>query len=270
MDLLQAIILGVVQGLTEFIPVSSSAHLVVIPWFLHWKTPGLAFDASLHLGTLLALLIYFWRDWDGSLWENIRKGSDSNFLGASRSLLIPIIFACIPGGIAGFMLEGTIERYFRTPLVIGSATIILGLLLFVADRVGRRSRPMETIGPKDWIIIGLAQALAIIPGVSRSGISITAGLFCGLRREAAAKFSFLIGSPLIFGAAVYELLKVTHNGLYANQVMAFAAGVITAMVVGYFCMSFLIAYLKKKSPGVFVVYRIIFGAAVIVYYFMQR
>ena len=267
MDIIQAIILGAIQGLTEFIPISSSAHLVILPWLFHWKTPGLLFDVSLHLGTLIALLAFFWREWYNTAKASIseRKGK----LPAGRSFFVPLIFACVPAGIAGISFEGAVEHIFRNPACIGTAMIGLGIILFIADRYGRKQRSIDSITIRDWIIIGLAQAFAIIPGVSRSGITITAGLFCGLQRETAAKFSFLIGAPIIFGAAVYELRKIFEHGLPGDQVVPFITGVLTAAIVGYLCIGFLLAYLKKRSAVIFVAYRVVFGIGVIAMYLLR-
>ncbi|MHB0913483.1 MAG: undecaprenyl-diphosphatase UppP [Armatimonadota bacterium] len=268
MNLIQAIILGAVQGLGEFIPISSSAHLVVIPKVFGWRTPGLTFDVALHLGTLVALLAYFWRDW----YEMAKAHLAATRLGprfgmvpveGERLLLWPIVFASVPAALAGVKFEDAVSTVFRNPLLIALTMIGMGLILLAADRLGRKSRPVEKVGLREWAIIGLAQALAIVPGVSRSGITITAGLLCGLEREAAARFSFLLGAPVILGAAVYELRHVFTDGLPAGEAVPFVAGVVTAGVVGYLCIGFLLNYLRKRSVDIFVGYRLIFGIAVI-------
>lgn len=269
MDIWQAIILGAVQGLTEFIPISSSAHLIAIPWAFHWKPFGLAFDVALHLGTLIALVAYFWRDW----YELIRDMVGATRLGAAlglkaaasgNMLLWPILIASVPAAVAGKYLEGGILDTVRANFVlVGTVTIVLGLLLLVADRFGAKRRPTESVTLRDWLIIGLAQALAIIPGVSRSGITITAGLACGLQRDAAARFSFLLGAPIILGAAVYELSNALESGLIASELAPFAVGILTSAVVGYLCIGFLMSYLRNRSTGLFVAYRVVFGGAMI-------
>ncbi|MHB0998051.1 MAG: undecaprenyl-diphosphatase UppP [Armatimonadota bacterium] len=276
MNVVQAIILGAIQGLTEFLPISSSAHLAIIPWALKWDTPGLTFDVSLHLGTLFAITAYFWRDWYEMISAYIgttkfaRKKISAKYSILNKSkgtLLWPIIVACLPAGIAGIGFEHLIENTFReNPYIIAYPMIILGILLLIADRYGKKTKPMESISPKDWIIIGLAQALAIIPGVSRSGVTITAGLFCGLQRDASARFSFLLGSPIIFGAALYKMLGIARDGLPSDQIVGFISGTLTATIVGYLCIGFLMEYLKKRSMGVFVGYRIAFGVGMLIIY----
>jgi undecaprenyl-diphosphatase len=266
---LQAAILGAVQGLTEFIPISSSAHLTVLHQYLGWNTDNLVFDVSLHLGTLIALVAYFWRDWYGMIrgyLSTTRLAGAAQVRVASQQtygmLVWPVLLGCVPAGLAGLLFENESQSIFRNPIYIGSAMIGLGILLFAADRVGRKNRPLQAIGTRDWLIIGIAQALAaIFPGVSRSGATITAGLFCGLEREASARFSFLLGAPIMLGAAAFEvrhLPSVPVEGL-----LPIACGVLTAAVVGYFCIGFLMEYLKRRSTDLFVAYRILFGVVVL-------
>lgn len=259
MDIIQAVVLGAVQGLTEFIPISSSAHLIVVPWLFHWKPFGIAFDVALHLGTLAALLAYFRRDW-----YDILRGSFVRSPG-KRALLWPIILATVPGAIAGRFLEGAVESRIRSDfLLIGLVTVSLGALLFAADRLGAKRRPAEAATIVDWLLIGVAQAFAIIPGVSRSGVTITAGLACGLQRDAAARISFLLGVPIILGAVIFELpdaLRLVRTG---GEVIPFVAGILTSAIVGYLCIDFLMAYLRKRSTDLFVGYRLVFGVGVIV------
>lgn len=268
MDVLQAVILGAVQGLTEFIPISSSAHLIVVPWILKWKQFGLAFDVALHLGTLIALVAYFWRDWCGLLRDYVsttRLGRAVGMKPAPGMMLIwPIVIASVPAALAGKFLEGVIVTQIRTSfLLVGMITIILGILLMAADKLGAKRRPAEGVTLRDWLIIGVAQALAIIPGVSRSGITITAGLACGLKRDAAARFSFLLGAPIIFGAALYELPRALKVGLPVSELAPFGAGIAASALVGYVCIGFLMSYLRTRSTGLFVGYRVVFGAVVI-------
>lgn len=268
MDVLQAVVLGAVQGLTEFIPISSSAHLLVVPWVVGWDQFGLAFDVALHLGTLIALVAYFWRDWYGLLRDyagTTRLGKAVGMKPAPGMMLLwPILIASVPAALAGKFLEEIVVTQFRTSfLLVGIITVALGVLLMVADKLGTKRRPAEAVTLADWLIIGLAQALAIIPGVSRSGITITAGLACGLRRDAAARFSFLLGAPIIFGAALYELPKALRAGLSAAELLPFGAGIAASAVVGYLCIGFLMSYLRTRSTGLFVGYRVVFGSAII-------
>ena len=275
MNALQALVLGALQGLTEFIPISSSAHLLIVRWLFGWESKGVAFDAVLHLGTLLALLLFFWREWrdmvkayfattrigGGRVAEKVLAPQPSSIM------LWPVIFACIPAGLTGLVFEDTVNERFRNqPILTGTTLIALGLVLFLADRMGRKNRSMYSVRTRDWLIVGVAQALAFIPGVSRSGITITAGLFCGLDREASARFSFLIGAPIIFGAGVYELAKVASHGLSEAQVIPLVIGFVSATVVGYLCVKFLIEYLRKRSTDLFVGYRVVLGVSVIAAY----
>lgn len=267
-----AIILGAIQGLTEFIPISSSAHLLIARWAFGWESKGVAFDAVIHLGTLLALFLFFGREW----YDMIKSYLATTRLNRKQAvsvaatdqvpgmLLWPVLIACIPAGLTGLLFDDMIEGKFRDkPILTGVMLIAMGVVLYLADRLGKRSRPMQAVRTRDWVFIGLAQALAVIPGVSRSGITITAGLASGLEREAAARFSFLIGAPVILGAGVWELHKVMKAGLAGSELMPLVLGIVTSTVVGYACIKFLIDYLKKRSTALFVVYRFALGIAVI-------
>jgi undecaprenyl-diphosphatase len=279
MSIIEAIIMGAVQGLTEFLPISSSAHLTVIPWILHWRSPGLTFDVALHLGTLFALLAYFWRDWYDMIRayigsKKLSKGEyEQKFTHEQRSngsLIWPIIISCIPAMIAGVLFESKLDNTFRNhPVYIAIPLALLGILLIIADRTGKKTKPLDKITLKDCVLIGIAQAFALIPGVSRSGITITTGLFCGLKRETAARFSFLLGSPIIFAAAAYKLLDIIKHPLPSNEIVLFIAGTITAAIVGYLCIGFLIEYLKKRSMSVFAIYRFLFAAGIILVYMLR-
>lgn len=271
MSLIQAIILGAVQGLTEFIPISSSAHLIILRWLFGWSTKGLVFDVALHMGTLLALFIYFGPEWFGMVKSFLRPRLSKAPANpqAQKILLWPVVFACVPAGLAGMLLEDTAESSFRDkPLLIGLTLAGLGIILYIADRFGKKSRPMHAVRMRDWLVIGLAQALAIVPGVSRSGITITAGLFCGLGREAAAKFSFLLGAPVILGAGVYELAKASSKGFERGDLLPIIVGVITSTLVGYLCIGFLIGHLKKHNSNLFVIYRVALGVGLIVFFLL--
>jgi len=279
--ILQAIILGIVQGLTEYIPISSSAHLIIVPWLLGWNDPALtslAFAVALHLGTLLAVLWFFASDWArliragmASLVER-KIGAD-----ADRRLAWLLLFGCIPGGIAGVFLESKIDRWFHpagspvstTAIFILAAIIaLLALALFAAERFARHVRELNSVSLKDAVIIGLAQAFAVFPGVSRSGSTITAGLALGLKREAAARFSFLLGAPIIAGAGLksaWDLYKQYQAGagLAGADAVLFAAGFLAAAVSGYFCIRWLLGYLQKNSTNVFVYYRWILAVFIV-------
>ena len=251
MEIIQASILGVVQGLTEFLPVSSSGHLAIIPWLFGWRDLGLTFDVALHLGTLVALTAYFWKDW-----VDILKNWRSPFLWL-------ILLGCVPAAALGYKYEEYFDVYFRAPLFIGSLMIIMGLVMGAAEMYGKKIRGEETITLRDSLVIGFAQALALMPGVSRSGITITAGLFSGLRRESAARFAFLLAMPITAGAGLLKLKHVLKSGIPAPEAAPFAAGIIFAAVAGYFAIKYLLKYLQSHQLYIFVWYRIAFGAAVL-------
>ncbi|MDD5136843.1 MAG: undecaprenyl-diphosphatase UppP, partial [Candidatus Omnitrophica bacterium] len=246
MPISHAVILGIIQGLTEVLPISSSAHLVIVPWFSGWQYQGLSFDVALHLGTALALGIYFFKDW-------------IDIFKARHNMLWYIIVGTIPGALAGLLLEEKAETVFRSPVVIMTALAVFAVILWIADHAGKKDKAMDKIGLKESLAIGLAQAIAIIPGVSRSGITITAGLFGGFSREAAARFSFLLATPIVFAAAALKLPKLHAADLNA----AFWAGVITSAASGFAAIHFLLKFVRKSSLNIFVFYRIIFAIVVL-------
>ena len=256
-ELIQSAVLGVVQGLTEFLPVSSSGHLVTIPWIFGWHDLGPTFDVALHLGTLLALLLYFWKDWLDIIknWQ--------------EPLLWLIAIGCVPAAIAGFKYEKYFDTVFRSPLIIGIFMIGMGLLMMLAERYGRKLRSLETLNLGDSLGIGFAQVLALMPGVSRSGITVTAGLFGGLKRETAARYSFLLAMPITFGAGLLKMHSVLKTGIPQEEQMSFILGIVMAAVVGYLAIRFLLNFLKNHSLYIFVWYRLFFGALLIFLYFRR-
>lgn len=254
MTILQAVILGIVQGLGEFLPISSSAHLVLIPWLFGWQDPGLTFDVALHMGTLLAVVIYFWRDW-----VSLLKGAISTKPSYERRIFWYLVFATIPGAAIGLALESKAETVFRNPLLIGVMLIVMGILLYLADR-RRQLRTMDTMTFSDAILIGLSQALAIIPGVSRSGSTMTVARWLSLTREDAARFSFLMSTPIVMGAGILSMRHLQLTDINT----AFIVGVITSFIIGILSISFLLRYLKTSDFKIFVGYRFLLGLAVIV------
>jgi undecaprenyl-diphosphatase len=261
MDLTQAITLGAVQGLTEFLPISSTAHLILVPWAMGWPDPGTTFDVALHLGTLVALLLYFWNDWLNLFTSGIRwlLGDRANPTGR---LAMYIVLATIPGAIVGALFEHQIETTLRSPLIISFTLIALALLLVFAERVGRQSTDLDHITLPDSLTVGFAQALALVPGVSRSGITITAGLFRGMKRATAARFSFLLSTPIIGGAVAKRSLELYKEGMPSGNTMPFIAGVLVSGIVGYLAIAFLIRYLSTHNTYIFVYYRIALGILV--------
>jgi undecaprenyl-diphosphatase len=250
---LHAIILGIVQGLTEFLPVSSSAHLVIVPWLLRWKDPGLAFDIALHLGTLVALLIFYWRSW-----LNMAVSLVSNDP-SDRRLLLMLIVASVPGAIIGVLLEKQAENAFRSPWIIAIMLALMGFALWFFDRVGSQRRTMHEINLLDAILIGLSQAIEIIPGVSRSGATITMARILGVERADAANFSFLMATPIIAGAGLLEARRIFHIGLGSNLL----AGFIAATIFGLLAIAGLIRFVRTRTYGLFAWYRIALGALVL-------
>ena len=248
MTIIQSIILGIVQGIAEFLPISSSAHLVFIPWALNWPPHTLTFDVALHIGTLFALLLFFWKEW----WGIIKS-----------PLLWLLLLGCIPGAIAGLLGEKYFEETFRGPVTIALFMIGLALILWMAEIYGKKKRGMGSVGWLDALVIGISQALALMPGVSRAGITMTSGLFLGLNRESAAKFSFLLATPIILGAGLYKGYGLLKHGLPAAERAPFLIGMLTAAVVGFFAIKYLLKYLQKNSFYLFIWYRIIVGVGLI-------
>jgi undecaprenyl-diphosphatase len=262
MTIFQAIIFGAVQGLTEFLPVSSTAHLILLPWFMGWPDPGLAFDVALHLGTLVALLIYFRVEWIALI-----AGALGFLQGRTREpnarMSILIVAATIPAAIAGALFERKVEDAFRSPPLIGLALIVMALVLVAAEIVGHRKKTLDDISWGDAMTIGVSQGFAIIPGVSRSGSTITAGLFRNLKRDAAARFSFYLSAPIIGGAVAKKSLDILKSGLSTEQLTPFAVGIISSGIIGYISIAFLMRYLQTHNTYLFIVYRIALGIVVL-------
>ena len=279
MTVWQAIVLGIVQGLTEFLPISSSAHLLIVPWLLGWESPGLAFDAALHLGTLAAVLVYFWRELTAMALAFPRAARRPAAVLRSQApedvmprLSLLIALGTAPGLIAGFLGAEAIDAVYHpdglTPdgviVAMAAAMIALALLLLWAERAARHVRQMESLTARDALVVGLAQAAALIPGVSRSGATITAGLFRGLTRPDAARFSFLLGTPIIAAAGVKGLLDTLTSGVDAGQLEVFAVGLAASALAGFAAIGWLLRYLQRASTAIFIAYRIVLGIALIV------
>jgi undecaprenyl-diphosphatase len=252
-SIFQAIVLGIVQGLTEFLPVSSSAHLILVPWLLRWRDPGLAFDVVLHLGTLLALLAYYWRDWL-DMGMSLADGRQM-----PRRLLFFLIVASIPGAIIGVLLEKQAETIFRSPVLIAATLALMGIALWAGDSIGSKKRKIEDITFVDALLIGLSQAAAIIPGVSRSGATITTARLLGIDRADAANFSFLMATPIIAGAGILEAHKLLHSGLNAQL----GAGFIASAIFGVLAIAGLLRFVRTRTYQPFAIYRILLGVAVV-------
>jgi len=282
----QAVVLAIIQGLAEFIPVSSSGHLIIVRRLLGWNelSPAheLTFDVALHFGTLLSVLFYFRRTWfqiiRAALGGKIVRfseagGSDVNLALEERKeerlLLWFLALATIPGAIAGKLLEHSAEDYFREHIVlIAAALILVALLMWLGEKVGRLEKPLSRISFVDALVVGMAQAFALMPGVSRSGATITAGLFRNMTRDAAVRFSFLLSTPIIAGAALLKAHELQKEGLPPGMHSPFLVGIVVSAIVGYATIAWLIRYLQSSSLRVFIVYRIVFGIVVIALAYM--
>lgn len=262
MEILQAVVLGVIQGVGEFLPISSSGHLVVLPKIFGWGDQGLAFDVALHFGTLAAILIYFYEDWKSILAKSYflqelgkifidRKREFFEIEKLKEDMLIIIGVATIPGVLAGLLLEDYAADAFRNPILVGFTLLAGAMMLFFADKTGKKKLKEGDITLKTGFIAGLFQMLAIIPGMSRSGMTISAGLFLGLDRAAAARFSFLLATPIILGATIKELPVFMEAGFDLNIII----GILTAFGSGYLAIKYMLKYLASKSYNIFVAYR---------------
>ena len=265
MPIYQAVVLAIIQALTEFLPVSSSGHLIVVPKLLGWNDGGLTFDIALHAGTLVAIIIYFFRDWVQIIGQGLGLNIGNNpELKANPRLLWLFVVGSIPAGIVGVVFGKQAESSWRNLYLIGSMLIVVGIFMWVAERASKGDKLLSKVGWGDAIVIGTAQALALVPGTSRSGITITAGLFRGFTRETAARFSFLLGTPAIAGAALkgaWDIHKA--GGIAPDMRMPFLVGTLLSAVLGAVVIAYFLRYLRRNSLMPFVYYRIIFGIIVI-------
>ncbi|MGZ6125406.1 MAG: undecaprenyl-diphosphatase UppP [Myxococcales bacterium] len=263
MPVWQALVYGVVQGLSEFLPISSSAHLTLVPWLFGWEDPGLAFDVALHWGTLAAVLAVFWRDWI----RLITAGLTTRGSPGDRRLFWGLVISSFPAAIMGKLLDKWAETNLRAPLLIAATMAILGLILWYADTIGRKERALDQMTLPRAFGIGVAQAAALIPGVSRSGATITVGLFLGFTREEIARFSFLMSTPIIFGAGLLKLPKMVHEMRAGDGDLtwaAVAAGFLASAIVGAAVIRWMLDYLRRRTYAVFAWYRLLVAALVVV------
>jgi undecaprenyl-diphosphatase len=260
MNIIQALVYGIVQGIGEFLPVSSTAHLKLIPWLLGWAQPDTAFDVALHLGTASAVILFFIKDW----LKLIRFGFTQP-KSTDGKLFWLIVIATIPGGLAGVLFDKYMD-VFSNQALIGFMLIIMGVLLYLADKYGRSDSDIKEIGFKRSILVGISQMFAIIPGVSRSGITMTTGRALGLTRDGIARFTFLMSAPIILLDGLYHAKSIIHEHI---DKASFIVAVLTAAIVGALSIKFLLGYIKKKGFGIFVAYRFMFGAFIIILYFIK-
>lgn len=264
LSLLQVVVLSVVQGITEFVPVSSSAHLILVPYFLGWPDQGLVFDIATHTGTLIATLLYFRqdvRDLAAGFVTGQPRSTDGDY--NPRRLAWAIVLATLPAGVAGLLFKDWISTQARNPLLIAGTSIVYGLILLWADRKGRQAQGIGEIGWREALIIGVAQAMALVPGTSRSGITITAALLLGLTRSAAARFSFLMTIPVGILITLLDAKDLAEAGVTASQLVPILVGTAVSAVVGYLVIAWLLAWLRRQSLTVFVVYRLLLGLLIL-------
>jgi len=257
---LQAIALGLIQGLSEFLPISSSAHLALAPWLFGWEDPGLAFDVALHLGTLIAVVWYFRMEWVALIRAAFGIVTTGRVETPEKRKVIYLIIATIPGAIGGYLLQSQAESAFRNPQLIAITLIAMGIVLWLVDKLVDQARVLGEMRWIDALLIGLAQVIALIPGVSRSGSTITAARGLRFDRESAAEFSFLMSTPIIAAAVIMEGSKALHQGGFTNELMA---GLVASAVSGWLAISVLMRYISKHSYGIFALYRVALGLGIL-------
>jgi len=266
MTITTALIFGLIQGFGEMLPISSSAHLVLFPYLFGFADPGLAFDVALHLGTLAAILGYFWRDWVDMATSLIKLLQERKVTSQSQKLAGLLLVASVPGAIFGVFLGDLAEKAFRNPLLTAAMLVLAGMVLYLADHKDHGERKLKDLKLKDAVVVGLAQAVAIIPGVSRSGATITAGLFSGVTREDAARFSFLMSAPIIAGAA---LVKVPKLSTALVSTLPFWVAILASVLSSLLAIRILLALVRKKHFDIFVWYRFALAAVVVIVYFLK-
>lgn len=292
MPIYQVVVLAVVQALTEFLPISSTAHLALVPWLLKWKDPGLTFDVALHLGTLVAVLIYFWRQWIRIAFAGFglrppisaaahtaaaevpastpngqavaaRCAAEPDQAVADGRLLWLLALGTVPAVIVGLGFEDYIRTTLRSPYVMAATMILVALVMAYGERVSRQTRGLRDVGATDALLVGVAQAAALVPGVSRSGSTITVAMLRDYRRDSAARFSFLLATPAVAGAAAKEGFDLLRQGIPADMRLPFVLGIVVAGVTGYAVISFFIRYLQTRTLKIFVYYRVVFGLIIL-------
>jgi len=273
MPLFQVVVLAVLQALTEFLPVSSTAHLYLVPWLFGWGDPGLTFTVAVHAGTAVAVILYFLRMWLHYTLAvfGVRFPTDSTpeEMQQARRTFWYLVAATIPAGLAGVLLEHHVETTFRSPFLMGAMLIAVGFLMWYAEARTRATRTIETLSFADAMLIGTAQAVALVPGVSRSGITITAGLFRGLNRWTSARFTFLLSTPIVAGAALLKLFELRHAHLEPQAVLGFVVGFGVSALAGYLVIAFFLRYLQTRTLKIFIYYRILLGIVVLLLAFLQ-
>ena len=265
MNIIQAFVLGIIQGIGEFLPISSSGHLVIVPYIFGWEYQGLTFDIALHMGTALAIIVFFWKDWVKIISNGISQKQTEGTSSYPQNLLWIILFASIPAAIAGYLLEGLAEHALRNPLLVAALLAVFGIILWAADYSSTNKIKIKNIGYLNGFLIGIGQAIAIFPGVSRSGSTATAGLLLGMDRESATRFSFLLATPVMFGAFLLSLKDFSLGMIN----IPFLVAIVTSTAFGILSIKFLLQYLQKKGFGWFAVYRLVLAAVIILVYYLR-
>lgn len=268
MSIWQSFILGLIQGLTEFLPISSSGHLILVPYLFRWETQPLYFDVALHWGTLMAVAFYFWSDWKEilkSLLRNWRSNKKKDFFQYPLETRLGILIGLgtIPAVVFGFLLQGLIEERLRSPYIVIVMLILVAIFMWWVEEKPRVVKTLKSLQPFDGFLIGLSQAMALIPGTSRSGITISTGILRGLSREEATRYSFLLSTPIIFGAGVYELIKVIKDNLLQIELLPLGIGFVTALLSGFVAIKFLMGLVKKQKLTIFVIYRVVLALIIL-------
>ncbi|MBX7147864.1 undecaprenyl-diphosphate phosphatase [bacterium] len=268
MTLLHSVILGIVQGLGEFLPISSSGHLVVTPWLLNFDDPGLSFDVALHFGTLIAIVAYFWKDWvelfRGFFISFTANGkTERNIL--TRNLFLYLVAASVPGALVGLALDDIIEANFRAPLLVAGAMAIMGVILWAVDAKSSSNKNLGDIRLKEALLIGISQALALFPGVSRSGITMTTARLLKVDRVSAARFSFLLATPITFGACVLKFDDFIKGGVGVNEIV----GILVSGIIGFLSIKYLLQFVRTYTFQIFAYYRFVFALLVLVVYLLR-
>jgi len=269
-EIIKSLVLGGVQGISEFLPISSSGHLVILPYLLKWDYRGLSFDVALHFGTVIAIIVFFWKDWLTIVKLAFNKNcqlptANCQPINYPNNLLWQILIASIPAALVGFLINDYVEIYLHSPLIIAANLIFFGLLLWVADRYCQSRLIIERSTFGKTLLVGIAQSIALIPGVSRSGITMIAGRAIGLNRKDSARFSFLLGTPAMVGAFLFEFKDISSEILSTS----FFVAVLAAAFFGFIAIKYLLKYLEKGSFAVFAVYRFIIAATIITIYFLR-
>ncbi len=273
-EIFQAIILGIVQGASEFLPISSSGHLILVPYIFNWHgiVDSLSFDVALHIGTTVAVIAYFWKDWVElitAFFKALPRGLSGILSDFKAKFFLILIIGSVPAALIGFVFQDFIEKNVRQPLLVAGFLIGFSLVLFLADRVGKGNRDQKKVGFIDGLIVGLAQSVSLLPGVSRSGITITSGLFRNMDRETATRFSFLLSTPIIVGAGALKLKDIFQGSVAAGSQAVFLTGFIAAAISGWFAIKFLLKFVQTNNFTVFVIYRLLVGFAIIAFVFFK-